>query len=375
MKRVFYIDPQSYNNLSVYDYNLVREISGVEIVYFHNIRYQLEKMPCPDSRAVFSYSGRRGPAKALSYAAAVFKIALAVIRERPAVVHIQWFRLFAVDALFVKFLRALGIRIVHTAHNVLPHNPRPLDRRHYAWYYRHADAVIVHTESSAVELRGKFSLPAEKTRVIPHGMLPSAANRAEVEKRRLELEKSLGTKGKTVFAAMGYQNRYKGVDIISDVWCSASGLRDNDGVMLLVVGKVRDADLSALGKCRNAVVVDDIVPDEDFDAYLSLASAALLPYREISQSGVLFTCLSRGVPVVVSSAGGLADPLGYARVGWNMGPATAENLEKTLSLLAAHPEEISAVRNDTAAFNRVREVYSWENIARKTSELYLELAR
>ncbi len=171
---VFYIDPQSYNNLSVYDFNLLTHV-GAQVVYFHNTKYQLATKPVSDSRAVFNYSDKRGLLKACSYARSMWRIALAARRERPEVVHIQWFRLWLVDALFVKFLRALGVKIVHTAHNILPHNPSKNDVWQYKWYYKNSHAIIVHTQRTADEMAVFCGFTpqqaASKIHIIPHGLL------------------------------------------------------------------------------------------------------------------------------------------------------------------------------------------------------------
>ncbi len=367
--RVFYIDPQSYKNLSVYDYELLSHIDGAEVVYYHNRRYQLPSYPCEEHYGVFTYSDRRGLMKAMSYAMSLCRIALAVVRRKPHVVHIQWFRAFLVDSLFVLFLRLLGVRIVFTAHNVVPHNATSLDRWAYRWYYRHVDTIIVHTTRTKEELAERYAV-GEKTVVIPHGVLPAVVSAEAVRRRSDELRETLHTDGKLVFASMGYQNYYKGIDLISEVWCGNEWLCRNPQVQLLIVGKVQHADLHLLAQCENVTIVDDVVPDIDFEAYLSLTNVALLPYRTISQSGVLLTCLQRGIPVVVTDVGGLTDPLAYGNVGWCIGDPTADNLAATLQPLVATPEQIAAVRDNRPAFDHIRHVYSWTTIAATTAQLY-----
>ncbi len=349
-------------------------MKDVRVVYFHNKKYQLKSFPCEEHHAVFSYSDKRSLMKGLSYALSMAKVAWSVLRRRPEVVHIQWFRAYRVDSLFLRFLRWVGTRVVFTAHNVVPHNAEKSDVCHYAWYYRHVDAIIVHTERSREELCEQFGMDQRKIAVVPHGLLPSSADPGEVERRANELREQLHSEGKIVFACMGYQNYYKGIDIVSDVWRGNEELCDNENCMLLVVGKVQNADLSRLGECRNVVIVDGVVSDVDFDAYLSVASVALLPYRRISQSGVLLTCLERGVPVVVADEGGLTDPLRYANVGWNIGQASQETLSQAMLSLVKEPQKIATVANNREAFKHLRDIYSLERISAETVKLYSALA-
>ncbi len=373
MKKVFYIDPQSYNNLSIYDYSLLSNVHKPAVVYFYNANYQLADMPCSDSRKAFSYSGKKSIAKGMSYAMSMLKIAFQAWRERPDVVHIQWFRLFAIDSLFVRFLHVIGAKIVFTAHNITPHHSSRRSIAQRAWYYSHVDAIIVHAERSKEELQERFAVAPSKVTVIPHGLLPSPADADAVRQRSDELRAQLGTASKTIFTSMGFQNYYKGIDIISEAWLSTT-LSTSNSCLLLVVGKVQDADVTALKGCSNVVIVDEVVSDVDFDAYLSLASVVLLPYREISQSGVLLTALQRGVPVVVADVGGLADPLRHADVGWNIGEASRESLSAVMLRLASHPEQLSEVRNNKEAFAKIREIYSWEHIGASTEALYKMVA-
>ena len=176
----------------------------------------------------------------------------------------------------------------------------------------------------------------------------------------------------TFFSPSGYEVRknYKGADIIVDTWTRTPELRDNPDIMLLMVGEVENADLSQLAPCSNVHIFNQKVSNVDFEAYLQLVSVLLLPYREISQSGVLLTALQRGIPVLVSSSGGLLEPLQIAKVGWEMGEASVVNLQHHLLSLIHSPQEISKVRDDKNAFEMVRQAYSWTEIGSQTQQVY-----
>ena len=95
--QLFFIDPQSYNNLSVYDTSLLAAIEGCDTRYYHNVKYQCERLPEVDYCGVFRYSDLSGVAKAASYTASIVRIAFDAIRHRPQVAHIQCVRLLPVD--------------------------------------------------------------------------------------------------------------------------------------------------------------------------------------------------------------------------------------------------------------------------------------
>jgi len=370
--KVFYIDPQSYNNLSVYDYHLLTHVSGHEVVYYGNQLYQCDPMRGVRQKLVFGYSTKkRAWQKALSYSMSMLRILLDVMRERPDVVHVQWLRLWHLDYTFGCLLHRMGIRLVFTAHNVLPHNPKPQDAVRYRRYYQLADAIIVHSERTKQEMVTELQVEADKIWVIFHGILGDGVVSAEAMKRCEELEAKLGIQvGDIVFSCLGIQDTYKGIDLVVKVWGETAALRENPRLHLLLVGRNKNVDFSSLEGCGNVFVLDEMISDVDFDAYLLLSSVTLLPYKKISQSGVLFTALSRGVPVLVSDVGGLTEPLQYAHVGWNLGEPTAEHLQSALLRLAQGKEEVDCVRRATEEFERIRKIYSWESIGEQTSKLY-----
>ena len=79
---------------------------------------------------------------------------------------------------------------------------------------------------------------------------------------------------------------YKGLDVLLEAW------RAVDGAELWVVGLPR-MDLAPLRAAapRTVRFVERFVPDAELPAFFDRADLVVLPYREIDQSGVLFTAL------------------------------------------------------------------------------------
>ena len=118
-----------------------------------------------------------------------------------------------------------------------------------------------------------------------------------------------------------------------------------------------------------------MISDIDFQGYLHLSSLLLLPYRRISQSGVLLTAIGAGIPVLVSDVGGLTEPLSYGDVGWNIGAPTEENLARYMLHFVSHRTEIDIKRSNISDFEHLRQVYSWVTIGQRTSEFYMTIAK
>lgn len=371
--KVFYIDPQSCSNLAVYDYSLLSGLQDVQISFYHSVRYDTAPVSGAQAYPVFRYNECGNPlTKTISYVGSMLRIAKDAVCQRPDVIHIQWFRLWIVDYLLLFFYHLLGIKVVFTAHNILPHNCRARDRFTFRKFYEKVDAIIVHSLRTKPEMAQKLHIPLDKIHVIHHGVLVSNLEEKDVLMRMDELRAQCGiASGDIVFSCMGVQNKYKGTDMVVQVWNKLIG--EDKRFHLLVVGKNEKIDFSSLEHLSNVHINLQRVSNLDFEAYLRMSSVALLPYIDISQSGVLFSALMANVPVLVSDVGGLTEPLSYSCVGWNIGEPSVENLEHQMKKLISSPDSIWAVKNDTSAFHKVQDMYSWDKISQETQILYQSL--
>ncbi|MCQ2075500.1 MAG: glycosyltransferase family 4 protein [Bacteroidaceae bacterium] len=378
MTKLFYIDPQSYNNLSVYDYSLLKGVEGCDISYYHNTQYQCEHIKGTRYKAVFDYNKKSGIQKALSYINSMLLIAKDIINERPDVIHIQWLRLWIVDIIFALFIRTLGKHLVFTAHNALPHTYHKGDKIKYKLYYKVVTAIIVHTQCTKTELIEDFGIDKDKINVIPHGILDYPIDNHKVAERCRELRTELNIgEDDIVFSCMGYQYLYKGIELVIKAWKESEVLHNNPKCHLLIVGKNRDVPhvlFDEVSIYNNVYILDQQLDDTDFNAFLRLTSVILLPYISISQSGLLFSAMCSNTPILVSNVGGLTDPLHYQKVGWCIGMPTIENVKIHMEQLVNNPYETKVIQNDYEAYEKIREIYSWSSISKTTSQLYTRLS-
>jgi glycosyltransferase involved in cell wall biosynthesis len=118
--------------------------------------------------------------------------------------------------------------------------------------------------------------------------------------------------------------------------------------------------------------VPRFIGDDELPAYFRRAELVVLPYREIDQSGVLFTALAFGTPLLLSDVGGFPEvaATGAART-FPAGDAAALHgaLRELLDDRGALAE--MAERSRAAAAGP----YSWQAAARRTLELYETLLR
>jgi glycosyltransferase involved in cell wall biosynthesis len=100
------------------------------------------------------------------------------------------------------------------------------------------------------------------------------------------------------------------------------------------------------------------------------ADLVVLPYRQIDQSGVLFTALAFGKPLLLSAVGGFPEvaETGAARMVPAGDPGA---LAAALADLLSRPEDLAQMA--AAARAAAEGPYSWREVARAHLSLYRRL--
>jgi glycosyltransferase involved in cell wall biosynthesis len=271
------------------------------------------------------------------------------------VVHFQWLTVQPLDVHLLPRSRP----VVLTAHDVLPREPRRGQLAAQRRLYERVDAVIVHSEHGRSRLVEMLGIAPEKVRVIPHGAFEHLTRVASER----PLPDELAGVEKPVVLCFGLMRPYKGIDVLLDAWRAA----DVDAE-LWIVGMPR-MDIAPLRASAPASVrwIARFVADDEVAAFFRRADLVVLPYREIDQSGVLFTALAFGAPLVLSTVGGFPEVAAQgaaALVAPGDPAALADELRRLLGDRAARTALAAGAR--TAAAGR----YSWDTIAAAHLELY-----
>ncbi|GAB4483754.1 MAG: hypothetical protein OHK0018_15490 [Erythrobacter tepidarius] len=236
------------------------------------------------------YWGSRNKfAKALQMLRAVLRLTVEVWRHRSTAVHIQFFRLQFVDPVVYLLLRAFVRRLVYTAHNALPHEPRWWHRSFYKAWYRLPDRIHVLSRYTRDRLVSELDVPASKITVVPHGNYESVASRyASSPSPQRE---SLGIPSNAfVILFFGLIRPYKGVDRLIR---AVGAVRSDVPVFLLIAG---GGTATALDEVRRGLAAYQLtecslfdarfIPEGELVAYLKMADLVALPYSHIYQEAV-----------------------------------------------------------------------------------------
>lgn len=371
MKKLIYVDPQSYNNLSLYDYSLLKGMKKYRIIYCCNKQYDGPKLENVVFSPIFVYRRKMNPiVKIISYLFSLFKLIAILKSEKPDVLHIQWWKQWHIDYIFLSIYKKYAKQIVFTAHNLVPHENGDNIKSKCIKYYKKVDKIIVHDNNSRIELEKNFGIETNKIAVIVHGVLDFKVDEKEVESIMNKISEKYQLKNKLVFATMGGQSYYKGTDLICDAFLSSDFLKNNSNVFLVIAGKGEIATQKISNQYNNVWIANYILSDPEFQAIMRLTDVMLLPYRRISQSGVLLTAIQNQIPFVVTSKGGLAEPLAVASVGWNIHVASVESVRECMEYLANDIANTKSVKHNQFNWDLVKSKYDWKNISLQTEDFY-----
>jgi glycosyltransferase involved in cell wall biosynthesis len=389
--RVHVVDPSAYT--PPYDHALCRALgeAGAEVELFTS-RFAYGAVAAADGyarRELFYRVAHRGsadrPRSRLRLASKAVEHVPDMLRYQRAarvadVVHFQWLTVQPLDLHLLprhgRAARGARPKLVLSAHDVLPREPRLGQLSAQRRLYERMDAVVVHSEHGRRRLTGELGLASERVHVIPHGVLGQQEGRA-VCVLPPELPEGKGP----VALCFGLLRPYKGIDVLLDAWRATAESEARAGIgeaELWIVGMPRMdiaplraaaqvAERAGAGRVR---FLPRFVSDGEAKALMRRASLLVAPYREIDQSGVVFTALGAGTPLLLSDAGGFSEiaatgaartvPVGDAGA---LGAALVELLGD-----AAAREQLAALARDAVASR-----YSWEAIAGAHLELYERL--
>jgi glycosyltransferase involved in cell wall biosynthesis len=266
-----------------------------------------------------------------------------IAATRPDVVWTQWPDLGADGRSIDGVCQSMGIPVVHTVHNVVPHERTAGDVEYHDARYRGASALVVHSDMAAQALGESF--PSVRDRIVRsrHGLytiFPRRPAMRDAVRARLEVGH-----GGPVVLMFGGVRPYKNLDAVLEAMADPRCA----GLTLVVAGwewgYPERVPGDRLGRTRAQVwragLSDRVrlLPGpfgraqaaELFEA----ADAVALPYLDGWGSGLLLLAMTFGKYVLPTAVGGMHEYLtGYDRATRLAGPS-AEMVADGLAAFAA----------------------------------------
>jgi glycosyltransferase involved in cell wall biosynthesis len=226
----------------------------------------------------------------------------------------------AIFILQIKVAHRFVNRLVWTVHNLSNHEDRysNLDRWVGMRLANQADVLQVWDESTKTEAAEFFRIPSSKLAIVPHGDYLELA-RNTVCPTRSEAHDSLGISGyDRVFLYFGMIRPYKQVPMLIKTFSKLS----IDNACLIVAGNPTQNDLEKrvreLGDSDPNVRLDlRHIPDSEIPTMFAAADFAVLPYKNVFNSGAAVLAMTLSTPVVAPHMGSLPGVLPTGNILYN----------------------------------------------------------
>ena len=306
----------------------------------------------------------------LNYAYTCIKVAC----DKPDVLHLQWLPFMEVvgwEIPILKFIERISpkTRLVLTIHNIYPHNMSSERKKAYNARFRKAsslfDDFIVHTKISKEDVFREFGLRAEKVHVCCHGVF---------EPKGVTISSEYRKDGKLHILQFGGQSFYKGTDLLVDAVCGLDDERKKR-IETHIVGGVSQSFFDELKKKD----VDSVITwkayflsDEELYQEINATDLIVLPYRAISQSGVLLLSIYFGKLIICSDLPSFKETM-QGEDGNSLDNdlffknEDADSLRNLIVRYIDGKVDEEAVRKRV---NHIKSLNSWQSAAKATIKVY-----
>ncbi|HLJ90392.1 MAG TPA: glycosyltransferase family 4 protein [Candidatus Angelobacter sp.] len=311
--------------------------------------------------------------KLLEYCCNLTILVITLPFTRPEILHVQYLALLSrglpLELPLLYEAKALGIKLVCTVHNLLPHDTGDRHRGVFQRLYRMADLIICHNRATRERLIREFGVLPEVVEVIPHGPLQQLQRNVTAEKAR----ESLGLPhGIPIVLWQGVIVPYKGIDFLLEAWGKVTSK-----AYLLIAGTGDEKLLAALRDKAAALETEStnpirldlrFIPPEELPNYFQAADILVYPYKQITTSGALMTGLGYGKAIIVSKLPTFEEMLTEGKNALMVEYGDANAFADSLNALLENPALRTRLGMEAKALEQSK--YSWKQIASKTRDCY-----
>lgn len=294
-------------------------------------------------------------------------------RFRVKVAHLHYFQYGLRELACCIVLKALGIKVVATAHDIKPFS-QPEGLSMFKTVVRLTDQVIVHNKFSARMLcrEAGFDAVMPPVSVVPMGNFLASATPIERSEARSILSLS-DTEPVVLF--FGQLKPEKGLDDLLKAF--ATHKREGGKGFLLVAGRTmayarEDYVRLAEELCLSKDVRFDLryIPDEEVSAYYSAADLVVLPYKEIYQSAVLLMAMSYGRAVLGSDLPAMREVIKAGETGLMFKSGDLTSLVNALASALQDRKFLDELGRN--ALIEMQQHYNWNDFGARTLDIYLQ---
>lgn len=264
----------------------------------------------------------------------------------------------------LSMIKMAGFKIISVVHDVSNFAYEDNNYAKRQIFGKLSDALVVHNQYSFEELKKEVEpLVLKKVHIIKHGCYTRFINNKIARTDALStLELSPDYQYILFF---GLIKKVKGLEILLEALKGTS-----ERTRLIIAGKPWQNDFSAYeeiiaknGLEEKVLKYIRFIDDDEKDLFFKGASAIVLPYKKIYQSGVLLMAMSYGTPIIASELPATREIIDHGKDGLLFDQEKPEMLTEQINLLVA-----DASLQKELSINAIKKIgseYSWDTIAKQ----------
>ena len=253
-------------------------------------------------------------------------------------------------------VRASGVKVVWTMHNLLPHRWKTTDAAaSYQRWAEAADGVIHHSDWGRTEALATYAYGDHTLHLVNHHGHWGDRYRRVDRSARADIERELGWEPCAIrVAVVGSARTEKDLQLVLDAFHAV----DRDDVQLVI----RLSGDETVPNDPRIHVDRDALPEKAFVRRMGAIDALVLPFAPTGMltTGTAFDAIGAGIPAITSDWGFFDDVFAGADIRYG---TSAEDLRRCFATLT--PERIDAAR---AAMAARRSAFDWAPIAERHLE-------
>ncbi|GAB5492285.1 MAG: hypothetical protein Phog2KO_25000 [Phototrophicaceae bacterium] len=391
--RIFVIEPLGQGGLIHYSYHMCRALqrNGADVTLVTSTDYELEDLEHDFTVMRFMRlwnarqktempwllrKGRR-VTRGVRYTAEWMRVVNLLREEKPDIILFGEVR-FSYEKFFLKMLKRSGLVLADIVHDVRAYDTSrdsddilKEDEAHIRQFndiYGHFDLLFVHDRINYDLFLDLYDIPAERVNEIPHGaneiMLEMTPSHTPAE-LRAEYKIEPDT---PIVLFFGTLTKYKGIEDLINAFPKVAR---ETGAKLVIAGyPAKDIDPDELKATAKELGIEhdivwylDYVPNDQVVPLMQMSDIIALPYRAITQSGILQIAYACGKPVVATRVGGLGDAIEQGKSGLLTEPQNLEAFADALIELL-NDDSLRQQMSDRA-LELAESKYSWRSVAKR----------
>lgn len=227
--------------------------------------------------------------------------------------------------------------------------------------------LITCSEHMKEEVKEIFSIPEDKIYTISNGV---SLDEYEINFDSIEFRKKYALKEEKLVFYVGRHVYEKGIQVLIDA--APDIISTNNKVKFVIAGQGSMTEelkhkVKLLG-LENKIIFTGYMKNEEKVKMLKVSNAVVLPSLYEPFGIVALEAMAAKCPVVVSDVGGLNEIVKHRINGMKAIAGSKDSLK--YNIIELFNDDTLASKLKENAYRVISEVYSWDNIARKTEKVY-----